>query len=113
MSGTARARALRKGATRAEQRLWRHLRDRRLGGFKFRRQHPLGPYVLDFYCEDQGLVVELDGRQHADRAAQDAARTAWLQARGHRVLRFWNHQVNDTLEGVLETILESLGTEPK
>ena len=113
MSATAQARALRRDATRAERRLWQHLRDRRLGGFKFRRQHPLGPYVLDFFCEAQGLVVELDGRQHADRVAEDAARTAWLETQGLRVLRFWNYQVDENLEGVLETILESLQTKPK
>ncbi|MDH3475893.1 MAG: DUF559 domain-containing protein [Rhodospirillales bacterium] len=108
MSGTAQARSLRKRATEAERLLWRDLRDRRLGAFKFRRQHALGPYVLDFFCEAQGLVVELDGSQHADRVDQDAARTAWLEERGHRVLRFWNTEVYENLEGVLQAILEAL-----
>jgi adenine-specific DNA-methyltransferase len=108
MSGTAQARSLRKRATDAEQLLWRHLRDRRLGGFKFRRQHPLGPYVLDFFCEAQGLVVELDGSQHADQLVQDSIRTKWLEARGKRVMRFWNNEVYEDLEGVLQVILETL-----
>lgn len=89
------ARALRQSATTAEQLLWRHLRNRQLVGAKFRRQHPLGSYILDFVCLEHGLVVEVDGGQHADLQAQgyDQQRTVWLQQQGLRVLRFWNHEV--------------------
>lgn len=84
------ARALRQSPTTAEQLLWRHLRNRQLAGTKFRRQHPLGPYILDFVCLAQGLVVEVDGGQHADLQAQayDRQRAVWLRQQGLRVLRF-------------------------
>jgi very-short-patch-repair endonuclease len=86
----ATVRRLRK-TTDAERKLWSKLRGRQLASVKFRRQHPLGPYVLDFYAEDHRLVVEVDGGQHTPEA--DAARTAWLEARSCRVLRFWNNEV--------------------
>ena len=101
-----RARALRAAMTDAEQALWRALRQKQLDGTRFRRQQPLGPYVADFYCAAAKLIVEVDGGQHADGA--DAARDAWLAARGYRVLRFWNPDVRDNLEGVLETIRTAL-----
>ncbi|GAB2455347.1 hypothetical protein GCM10027082_02340 [Comamonas humi] len=105
-----RARALRQGATDAEQLLWQHLRGRQLAGCKFRRQHPVGPYVLDFVCLEHGLAVELDGGQHADPDAQqrDAHRTHWLQQQGLRVLRFWNHEVLQQTSEVLEQVLLAL-----
>ncbi len=87
------ARRLRKHPTDAERLLWRHLRLRQLGGYKFRRQQPLGPYIVDFVCLAKRLIVEVDGGQHAEQAEEDAQRTAWLEAQGFRVLRFWNTEV--------------------
>ena len=97
------ARELRRDSTPAERLLWSHLSNRQLGGLKFRRQTTVGPYVVDFLCVDAGLVVEADGGQHD--TAIDASRTAFLTARGLRVLRFWNNDIIDNVEGVLETIL--------
>jgi len=98
------ARRLRRVMTEAERLLWSRLRDRRLGGLKFRRQAPLGPYVLDFFCEELRLVVEVDGSQHADRTEHDAKRTEWLEAHRCRVLRFWNNDVMQQTDSVLEAI---------
>ncbi|MDR2331245.1 MAG: endonuclease domain-containing protein [Comamonas sp.] len=104
------ARALRQSPTTAEQLLWRHLRNRQLAGAKFRRQHPLGPYILDFVCLEHGLVVEVDGGQHADLQAQayDRQRSAWLQQQGLQVLRFWNHEVVQQTNEVLAQLLRAL-----
>jgi very-short-patch-repair endonuclease len=99
------ARALRHNATDAERIIWLLLRDRRLGGLKFRRQVPIGPFVVDFASVEHRLVVELDGGQHADSLA-DARRDAFLAREGWRVLRFWNNDVMQNREGVLERILE-------
>src|SRR5687767_7291526 len=101
---TARARQLRKDETEAESRLWRRLSGRELGGYKFARQVPLGPYVVDFLCRSQRLIVELDGEQHA-HGARDARRTAFLNAHGYSVLRFWNYEVLREREEVLDAIL--------
>ncbi len=98
------ARRLRKEMTDAERKLWAVLRGSRLDGYKFRRQHPLGRYVLDFFCEQRGLVIELDGGQHGDQIERDNFRTAWLEAQGCRVLRFWNDDVLVNLPGVLQKI---------
>ena len=102
------ARALRANQTEAETRLWRLLRDRRLAGAKFRRQVPIGPYIADFACLAAKLIVEVDGGQHAENAAADAARTAWLEEQGFRVLRFWNNDALANSDGVLEEILAAL-----
>ncbi len=101
------ARALRQASTDAEIRLWAALRGRRLAAFKFRRQHPIGRFVVDFACTRHHLVIEADGGQHADREA-DAERTKWLEGQGWRILRFWNNDILANTEGVLETILEAL-----
>jgi very-short-patch-repair endonuclease len=101
------ARKLRRESTEAETRLWHHLRNRRLLGFKFRRQHPVGGHVADFLCEETRLIVEVDGGQHADSPA-DAVRTATLEAAGYHVLRFWNHDVLGNTDGVLEEIARTL-----
>ncbi len=103
-------RSLRRDATDAEQRLWRLLRDRRLGA-KFRRQHSIGPYVVDFYCPRLRLAIELDGGQHfhPDEIDRDARRTVYLRARGVRVLRFHNVELLGETDGVLERIWEELG----
>ncbi len=105
---TERVRALRKNPTEAERTLWRHLRLRQLDGHKFRRQQPLGSYIVDFVCLEKRLIVELDGGQHAQQAASDVERTAWLEAQGFRVIRFWNHEVLNEIEVVKEAIREAL-----
>ena len=105
------ARQLRKQPTDAETHLWSRLRRKQLDGFRFRRQVPLGPYVADFACLDARLVVEVDGGQHAERAA-DTARTAWLESQGYRVLRFWNNDVLGNADGVVETIRSALAKYP-
>ena len=103
---TARARRLRQAATEVEKRLWTKLRNGRLDGLSFRRQHPAGPYILDFYCPELCLSIELDGGQHAyaGQEAHDAKRTDWLQRCGVTELRFWNNDVTKNLYGVLEKI---------
>ena len=102
------ARDLRRGMTPAEEKLWEALRGRRLAGLKFRRQHPLDRFILDFYCVDLRLVVEVDGGIHAtpDQAARDEERTMWLNALGIRVLRVTNEEVENDLAGVLRRIIE-------
>jgi len=101
------ARKLRRDRTEAEARLWYHLRGRRLEGFKFRSQFPIAAHVADFCCEEARLVVELDGSQHAD-SASDPLRTASIEAAGYQVLRFWNHDVFENIDGVLQVIVETL-----
>ena len=105
---TSRAQELRNGATDAERLLWRHLSRRQLGGFKFSRQMPVGPFVCDFLCRARGLVIELDGGQHADQAERDNQRTKFLESQGLTVIRFWNNDVTANTVGVLEHILTTL-----
>jgi very-short-patch-repair endonuclease len=100
---TARARRLRKQSTIAEQKLWRYLRSRSLAGLKFVRQELIGPFVVDFVCREKRLVIEIDGGQHAENAA-DAARDQWLTSHRYRVLRFWNNEVLENIQGVWDTI---------
>ena len=102
---TSRARQLRAKQTDAERKLWFLLRDRRLTGFKFRRQVPIGPYIADFACFQTRLIVEADGGQHAG-AAHDAERDTWLSAQGYRILRFWNSDDLTNPEGVMTRIIE-------
>lgn len=106
-----RARRLRREDTGAEARLWGCLRDRRLGGWKWRRQVPQGPYIVDFLCPEAHLVVELDGSQHAEQIDYDARRTAHLETAGLRVLRFWNFAVHEGSDDVCFAILDALGGE--
>ena len=98
------ARRLRREMTGPERKLWSRLRNNQLHGLKFRRQVPLGPYVVDFLCQEAKLVVEIDGFQHASTIDADEQRTAWLAENGYRVLRFWNNDVLQELDGVLEKI---------
>jgi len=100
---TARARQLRRDSTNVEMKLWQRLRNRQLG-VDFRRQHPAGNFVLDFYAPTLRLVVELDGGQHAAQNARDEERSRWLSERGATVLRFWNSDVIQNISGVLEVI---------
>ena len=101
-------RNLRNAMTDAELRLWQCLRQRQMGGFKFRRQHPFDDYILDFVCLEAMLVIEVDGGQHGDHAASDMIRTAALAKAGFRVLRFWNNEVLNEIEAVKESIWQAL-----
>lgn len=103
-----RARRLRRDQTDVEKKLWSHLRDRQLDGWKFRRQVPIDQYVVDFLCVDARLVVELDGGQHA--AERDMQRTRKIEACGYLVIRFWNNDVLTNIDGVLLRIFETLRT---
>jgi len=104
----AAARRLRTHPTETERLLWRHLRLRQLGGYKFRRQQPVGQYIVDFICLEKRLIVEVDGGQHAEQAESDSQRTRWLEAEGFRVLRFWNTEVLRDTTAVKETIRAAL-----
>jgi len=103
------SRILRKGATDAENRLWFHLKGKELEGVKFRRQEPVGNFIVDFVAFEKRLVIEIDGGQHADENEKenDLQRDEWLKNQGFRVLRFWNNEVLQNLEGVLETIRDN------
>ena len=103
-----RARALRARPTDAERKLWAVLRNKQLAGYRFRRQTPIGGFIADFVCFEQKLVVEVDGGQHAIDTENDAVRTAWLEAQGFRVLRFWNNDVLGNIGGVAQTICRAL-----
>ena len=98
------AKELRHRPTDAELLLWKRLRNRNIDDAKFRRQQPIGPYVVDFACMERRLVVEVDGGQHADQVERDEARTAYLKSKGYRVLRYWNNEVLGQTESVLEAI---------
>ena len=102
-----RARSLRRNATEAEQRLWYLLRGGRLAGYKFRRQHPIRLYIVDFACVPCRLAVEVDGGQHSENAA-DERRTGWLRSEGWRVVRFWNHDIVAQPGDVVEAIRRAL-----
>ncbi|MDH2382179.1 endonuclease domain-containing protein [Bradyrhizobium sp. CER78] len=110
-SNIKRARDLRSASTDAEGTLWYRLRARRLNGYKFVRQEPIGPYTVDFICREHRLVIEVDGGQHAD-SQNDALRDKWLVDHKYRVLRFWNNEISGNLAGVLETILTALAEAP-
>jgi very-short-patch-repair endonuclease len=102
------AKRLRRNQTDAERALWFRLRDRRLAGWKFKRQVPIDRYIVDFLCADGKLIVEIDGGQHDQNSERDRDRTAALEAMGYLVLRFWNNDVIHNTEGVLETILNTV-----
>jgi len=106
---TTRARELRHDATFPEKLLWSRLRNRQLAGIKFRRQFPLGPFVIDFYCDEARLTIELDGDSHTGRATYDAERTALLHREQVRVVRVGNDDVLTNLDGVLEMLLRECG----
>ena len=105
---TENARSLRKDMTDTERRLWHVLREKQLLDCRFRRQHPIGPYIADFACIDKKLLIELDGGQHQEQIAYDQHRTAFLEMQGWQVLRFWNNDVLNNMDGVLMTIIDSL-----
>jgi very-short-patch-repair endonuclease len=108
-----RARTLRANATEAEQKLWSHLRKEQLDAFQFRRQYSIGPFFVDFICLEAKLVIEVDGSQHADREAQDQSRSEFLRSEGYCVLRFWNFEVMNEIDSVVERIAEVLRRTPR
>ncbi|MBN1377833.1 MAG: DUF559 domain-containing protein [Gammaproteobacteria bacterium] len=106
------AKALRSQSTDARRLLWHYLRARRLDGFKFRRQLVIEPYIVDFVCLDARLIIEADGGQHGDQRKYDNQKTAYLETRGYRVLRFWNHEILTDTQDVLEKIHRELIQSP-
>ncbi len=111
MTLLALAKGMRAEPTDAEHRVWQNLRAERLGGFKFRRQEPMGNYILDFVCYERRVIVELDGGQHGESNC-DLLRDDWLRRQGFVILRFWNSEVFENLEGVLERTLAQLQALP-
>jgi very-short-patch-repair endonuclease len=105
------ARRMRREPTTAELKFWYQVRDRRLEGFKFKRQVPIGPYIADFICIERRLIVEIDGGQHAE-SEHDLKRDAFLTAEGYRVLRFWNFDVLTNMDGVIDMVIAALGAPP-
>jgi very-short-patch-repair endonuclease len=105
---TTRARALRRQGNRVEDILWKHLRGRRLMGYKFRRQVVVEPYIVDFMCVEAKLIIEADGGQHSNQVTYDDRRTTSLEKNGYQVIRFWNHEILEHLEIVLEQIRSAL-----
>ena len=112
MDPISKARQLRRDSTQAESTLWRHLRGRQLAGYKFRRQVPLGQYVVDFVCFERRLIIEIDGGHHQDQAVYDRERTEWLESQGFRLVRFWNNEVLRHRDAVAQVILEALEQRP-
>jgi len=102
------ARELRQNLTDAEKKLWLVLRAHQMGGVQFRRQHAIGPYIVDFCSPRRKLIIEVDGGQHAEQKEYDAERTAFLGSKGYRVLRFWNHEVLGNFEAVTGVIFEAV-----
>lgn len=112
MTPTAKARNLRHNSTDVERLMWSLLRDRRLHGHKFRRQVPIGPYIVDFVCYRSRLIIEVDGGQHQLQVMHDNTRTGWLETNGFTVLRFWNNDLLANRDGVLEVIASVLEQGP-
>ena len=104
------SRQLRKNLTDAEQKLWNHIRKRQLHGYKFRRQAPIGKYIVDFVCFEKQLIIELDGGQHAGHEDYDNYRSEWLKSQGFKVIRFWNHDVLKQVDAIKEVIARNLIT---
>lgn len=106
--GKRNARGLRKSKTDAERKIWQLLRSRNLNDAKFRRQHPLGPYIVDFICINEKLIIEVDGSQHQQQQSYDAQRTTFLEQAGYRVIRFWDNDVLLQTENVMQAIYDRL-----
>jgi len=107
---TEQARLLRQNQTEAEKKLWAQLRNRQLGNYKIRRQHPIPPYIVDFFCEDKNFIIELDGGQHSLEA--DKKRSDYLENQGYKIIRFWNNDVFKNIEGILQMIEDELSEDP-
>ena len=101
------ARRLRKTPTEAVAALWKHLRNRQLSRLRFRRQQPLGPYVVDFVCFEHRLIIEVDGGHHTEQVSKDAQRSDWIESQEFRVPRFWNNQVMEDVDAVRQAILDA------
>jgi very-short-patch-repair endonuclease len=112
MSNRSRARQLRKNPTDAERLIWQKLRFWQVDGCKFRRQQPLGNYIVDFVCLEKRLIIEVDGGQHAEDANYDTDRDAWLRNQSFVILRFWNNDVLKNIDGVMEVIVKNLQSTP-
>ena len=108
LANIAKARTLRRKSTDAERLLWKHLRMRQLGEYKFRRQQPIGPYIVDFVCLEKRLIIELDGGQHTEQAEYDEERSAWLRNREYRVLRYWNNDLLKAPDVIMANIVEEI-----
>ncbi len=106
------AKNLRKKLTDTERILWTRLRAKQLEGLKFRRQEPIGEYIVDFVCYERGIIIEADGGQHSSEKEKDAVRDKWLKKEGFKVLRFWNNEILTNIEGVLEVIREECLNHP-
>ncbi len=106
------SRQLRRNQTDVEKLLWKHLRSRQLMGLKFRRQQPIGNYIVDFVCFENKLIIELDGSQHIDDKDKDNERDGWLNSQGFTVIRYWNNDVMNNIDGVLEHLVEVCATHP-
>ena len=106
------AKAMRHQPTNAEAVIWTALRGARLQGFKFKRQQPIGVYIIDFVCFEYSLIIEIDGGQHGDKTSKGHERSNWLQSQGFRILRFWNNEVIERKDDVLESIIRALREYP-
>ena len=105
---TTKARILRKNSTDAEKGLWQCLRSRQLNGYKFKRQAPIGNYIVDFVCSSAKLIIEIDGGQHQEQLEYDSIRTAYLESSGYKVVRYWNNEVLTDIESVLTALTLTL-----
>ena len=103
------ARELRKNQTPQEQKFWTHVRNHRFYGLEFKRQYPIGEYIVDFICRQKKVIVEIDGGQHAEQEHYDSLRTTYLEGLGYVVLRFWNNDIDFNFQGVLEKLKEVCG----
>ena len=110
MNNIEKARFLRKNMTKQERQLWQFLRKKNINNLKFRRQYPLGNYIVDFICNEKKLIIEIDGGQHNEdkNIIYDLERTKYLEIKGYRVIRFWNHDIDNNIEGVYQEILKYL-----
>ena len=107
------AKVLRRNFTETEKAIWKHLKAKQMEGYKFRRQEPIGSYIVDFVCHEKRIVIEVDGGQHSLDRQRDYERDQWLKGQGYEVLRFWNNEVLTNVEGVLEVIRDSLNHPPQ
>jgi very-short-patch-repair endonuclease len=106
------AKDLRKNSTDAENYLWKTLRSNRLQGIKFRRQHIIGQFIVDFVCLERKIIIELDGGHHASQKERDNERDSWLESEGYKVLRFWNNELFENTDGVMNNIMDACINSP-